>query len=1313
MIEPPAAAGWLPHLLVTRPVVDGATGVVGSAGDAAVASARFPAAVLWLDVSGFTALSEVLGEQGTAGAERLSELLNQRFGALIEVIVAHGGDITHFVGDAICALWPEAPGRAPAWGLVRAAQAALVLQALPDDAGRRAAEPQLRVRAGVASGPCAWTLLGSELERFFVVGGAAPAWAAAAAAAGRPGEVIVAAAAWPLLPGAVEGAAGLSGGQRCLGGLAAAGEGPDAEASAAPGIDAEAVVRFLPRVLRERLALSGGWLAEFRRVTVLFVGFGDTDFADPAQHPAAQAQVQTLQALVARFEGTVHQLVAEERGATLIAAWGLAGVTHEDDARRGVEAALAMKAALVRLNVPCAVGISTGRLFCGVRGSTTRREWAIVGDHMNLAARLMRAAGSGVLCDKSSAKAAAARIRFEALAPITLKGKAGPVPVFRPIGGAAPAMPASAAACELIGREAEGALLDAWLADCAERGRGGVWLIEGEAGIGKSALLAELQRRAAARALRVLRGEGDAVESASAYFAWRGVLRGLLGPDASTPGDERARALDAWLAGDAAAHARLALLNDVLALDLPETETTAAMEPQGRADALRELVGTLLRRVAAQQPLLVVVDDAHWLDSASWSLLAAAVRHVPAALFVVALRRLSGPLPAGLRQLLDGGAQRLAPAPLSPVDTLRLVCARLGVPALPRAAEKLLVERAQGNPFFSEQLALALRDAGHLVVEAGQCRLASPGADLAALAVPDTVQGVVTGRIDRLHGEQQLTLKVAAVIGRVFGERVLGDVHPAAPAPAELGGQLRQLQRLDFTRPDAPPPEATHLFSHVITQQVAYELMIFAQRRQMHRAIALWFEARGADALEPHLPLLAHHWAQAGDAQRALPYLERSAAQALERFANAEVLRFVAQMQALAAQGRLDVEPARRARWSWYQGEALLKLARYADSREHFLDALQRLGRPVPASRAGLAGRLAAQTLVQWGVRLRGGLAADGAGRGQLLLAAHLHQRLAEVGYWGHDIVTLLHSAVASLNLAERAGASRELQLAFHVFGFVAGLAGSPVLQRSYSRRAAALAPQVGHIETDAFGAQLDAIYFNGQARWHEMEAAAARAGSLFERIGERFRWQTCVVLRAWGALHRGEDEPALKLFGEALAMVGSDGPTQVQLWGQAGRVAVALARGGSGGELATLEALLALGVDHSDAILCHGLLALAHWRGGERGASAHHAGRAAALIAKWPPASFHTLLGAACVVQVRRLEWQRSRDAAARAELRRALRGLERFAAICPIGRPFVWRARAAWAYSERRSARAARCRQRAEAEAQRLGMRLLPGWD
>ena len=1298
MLNATSLDGWLPRLLATRP------------GAPRGESARFDAAVLWLDVSGFTALSEVLAEQGPAGAERLSELLNERFGALIDVVARHGGDITHFAGDALCAVWPLGAELPLAAALRLAASAALALQALPDDPGRRAGEPPLRVRVGIAAGSCAWTVLGGEAEAFFVVGGAPPAIAAAAAAAGSPGEVVVAEAAWPMLHGTVDGGKVGPSGDRRLQSLHDDGAVLP-EAPVARPVDAETAARFLPLVLRERLALSGGWLAEFRRVTVLFLGFGDGDFADPCHHAAAQHQVLALQAVVERFEGTVHQLVAEERGATLIAAWGLAGVTHEDDPRRGIEAALAMQAALSRLGVPCGAGISTGRLFCGVRGSAARREWAIVGDRMNLAARLMRAACQGLLCDDGTASAAAARQLFEPLPPMALKGKARPVPVFRPMGAA----PARAAAVELFGRDSETAQFEDWLNNLGE-GRGGMRLIEGEAGIGKSALLAGLARRAAARGATVVRSEGDAVESGTAYFAWRGLLRALLGVEAGAAADIVARILSEQLADEPAARDRFALLNDVLALDLPETAITAAMEPRGRADALRELVGTWLRRAAERRPLLVVIDDAQWLDSASWSLLAAAAQHAQAVLFAVALRPVDQPQPAGLRRLLEADVGRLALAPLTPADALRMVCARLEIDALPRAAEALIVERAMGNPFFSEQLALALRDAGHLVIEGGRCRLARPDAELGALAVPETVQGVVTGRIDRLGSDEQLTLKVAAVIGRSFGERVLGAVHPAAPAPPVLGGHLRHLQQLEFTRPDAPEPEATHEFIHAITQQVAYGLMIYAQRRQMHRAVAAWFEQRFEGALDPHLPLLAHHWAQAADAERALHYLERSAAQALERFANDEVLRFVGRALAIVAQDGLTIDAPRRARWSWFQGEALLKLARYAESRGHFVDALQRLGQAVPASPARLGMRFAGQLLLQWAHRLRGGarrVSSDTEAE-DLRLAAHLHQRLAEVGYWGHDMLTLLHSTVASLNLAERAGASRQLQLAYHVFGFVAGLAGSPALQRSYTRRAAALAPQVGHVETDAFGAQIDLIYFNGQARWAEMEGAARRASRLFERIGERFRWQSCVVLRAWGELHRGDAEAALGLFREALAMAGSEGPSQVQLWCGAGLVAVHLASGraAAAADVTRLEALLAHGVDHSDAILCHGLLALAHQRAQEDDACARHAARAAALIDKWPPASFHTLLGNAAVVQVRREAWQRRRDASAAAEWRRAMRGLARLAIACPVGVPYLWNARAAQAAAQGRPTRAERWRRRAAAQAQRLGMRLLPGW-
>ena len=221
-------------------------------------AARFAAAVLWLDVSGFTALSEMLGEQGPAGAERLSELLNERFGALIAVIARHGGDITHFAGDAICAVWPLGADAAPETGcaaLRGGAGACRRYPTTPADA-RRAA---LRVRAASLTGDCAWTVLGGDDEGFFVVGGAPPAHGGgrrrgrSAGRGGRrrsrPGRCCTAQSKVARCTPA---------GDRRLSALHD-GDGSiiGAEPSA-PRPVADTVVRFLPRVLRERLACRAG-----------------------------------------------------------------------------------------------------------------------------------------------------------------------------------------------------------------------------------------------------------------------------------------------------------------------------------------------------------------------------------------------------------------------------------------------------------------------------------------------------------------------------------------------------------------------------------------------------------------------------------------------------------------------------------------------------------------------------------------------------------------------------------------------------------------------------------------------------------------------------------------------------------------------------------------------------------------------------------------------------------------------------------------------------------------------------------------------
>ncbi|HUO52176.1 MAG TPA: AAA family ATPase [Gemmatimonadaceae bacterium] len=1271
-----ARAGWLPRML-QRLLDDGRAAALPAGG-------RGNAAALVMDVTGFTALTERLAARGPAGAERLTELLNARFGAIIDTVARHGGDITHFAGDAIAAVWraDDDPYREPV--LERAAACARAVQALP--AMAEPGEPPLLVRAGIAEGEMWWALLGGGEDRLFVAGGAALAAAADAAAAAAPGAV----------------------------GRGAAARAAGAVTTRAPGDRASPdAALFLPRAIRAHLGQPERWLAEFRRVTVAFAAFGDREFAAPERLAAAQRAVRGAQGAVARWDGAVHQLVADGPGAVMVAAWGLPGNTHEDDARRGVEGALAMERALAQAGMPAAVGVATGKVFCGVRGSAVRREWAMLGDTMNLAARLMRAAGSGVLCDAETTRAAGARVRMTAQAPVALKGKARPVEVFRPSSAAAGAAPAAAPgraldATRTVGRAAELARIDAALARLAE-GRGGVLVLEGEAGIGKSQLLAAAAARATARGVRVLRGDADAVESATAYFVWRGVMAQLFPPAAGATAGERVLAA---LADAPALRARAPLLNDIAALEIPESEETARMESQGRADALRDLVAALLRRAGARERVMVMLDDAHWFDSASWALAAAAARRAPEVLFVIATRPLGAPLPAAYQQMMAGGAERVVVPPLAASDAGALVCARLGVSALPPAAAALIMEKSQGNPFFAEQLALALRDGGQLVVEGRGCRMAGGADALRAVRLPDTVQGVITGRIDRLLAPEQLTLKVASVIGRSFPFRTLRDVHPAEGERGRLRGQLDHLTALDLTRLEAPEPALTHLFTHVITQQVAYDLLSFAQRRELHRAIARWYEARHAADLSPHLALLAHHWGNAEEYATAVGYLERAAAQALERYANEEVLRFIGDARALAAKGGLDVGEARRARWEWSEGEALLKLARYAESRAHFLAALRLLGHPVPEGRLALLGRLAAESARQaWRRALRRApRARDAEERAALLLASHVHQRLAEVGYWSHDILTLTHSAVASVNLAEPAGTTRELQMADHVLGFVAGLAGSRRLFERYRRRSAEVGAHVEHVETAAFGAQLDAIYFNGTGEWASLHEAAKRAGAGFERIGDRFRQQTCVVLRGWGHLHEGDAAAARARFEEAYAMVRAEGATQVQVWSVAGLMAVELHETGRAPaeRIAALESLLAQGVDHSDAIMCHGLLVEAHAAAGDLAAARAHADAATPLIDKFPPASFHTLLGNHAVAMRRIADHEWERTGASGRAARHALRGLGAFARSCRIGRPRAWLARGMLQRAAGRRRLARRSFRRALAEAERLGMRI-----
>lgn len=948
------------------------------------AAESFPATVLFADISGFTGITEQLASQGPAGVEELTRVLNAYFEQLIAIITASGGDVVKFAGDALLAIWPVEFGelggsvvlhpKAGAQGEKAvhrlsstvntslaaatrlAAQCSLAVQATLRDY-RVGNEVRLSLHIGIGAGEVFALHVGGVFGRWeFLVAGTPLTQMSTAEQQANSGQVVLSPEAWALVEADCVGKP-MAGG--CVQLQAVLSPPPLSRLSLTPSVanlppEAETALRaYIPGAILSRLlAGQSDWLAELRRITVLFINLPGLDCTSPTALERVQTIMHAMQTAVYRYEGSINKLLVDDKGTTLVAALGLPPLAHEDDAARGILSALDIRAKLCELEQPAAIGVATGRVFCGSVGSRARREYTVMGEAVNLAARLMKAAPSDILCDEATYQAAKGQLVFEILPSIFVKGKTEPVPVFRPTlgkeGGLISRLTVRDSQQPLVGRSKELWQLAEQVQALVRGGSGGIAFVEGEAGIGKSRLVNELRKLAWSLGGISFAGAGDTIEKTTFYRAWRGVFSQLLDLEILWNPVDRQRHVLNLLELEPQLLPHAPLLNAVLPLDLPESTFTRSLKGKARALAIRTLLLQLLQVSARRSPKLIILEDAHWFDTASWALLQAAYQSVQPALFLVTTRPMPAP-PEEYSQLIQK-AVRLQLELLSPEETVRLVCQRLGVSTLPEPALQLIRNKAQGNPFFSEELAFSLQEKGLIVISEGEGRLAPGVEDFSKIAVPDTVQGVVASRIDRLTPAQQLVLKVASAIGRVFEERTLRDVYPIIMDREQLAEALQALEKLDIVRllrlstvsqksdkgsligrgmnPEAfnakvenptriaEPEEQTgevenlrvpsrsdipkiYIFKHAITQEVAYNLMPFAQRRQLHRAVAQWYEYTYASDLTPFYPLLAHHWrltieepAFSETSQTALSYLEKAGHQALRSFTNAEAANF-------------------------------------------------------------------------------------------------------------------------------------------------------------------------------------------------------------------------------------------------------------------------------------------------------------------------------------------------------------------------------------------------------------------------------------
>ena len=710
------------------------------------------------------------------------------------------------------------------------------------------------------------------------------------------------------------------------------------------------------RILTVRAAIEG----ERKQITVLFADIKgsmelladrDPEEAQKLLDPVLERMIEAVH----RYEGTVNRVM----GDGILALFG-APLAHEDHAVRACYAALRMQETVTRyadevqrshgVPVTIRVGLNSGEIVVCAIGNDLHMDYTVVGQTAHLAARMEQMAKPGsVLATVDTLRLAEGYVAVKPLGPVPVKGLAYPVEVYE-VTGAGPARTRLQAAARrgltrFVGREPELEQLRRALA-LAHDGHGQLVALVGEPGVGKSRLVYEFTHAYHTQEWLILGAGAASYGKATSYLPVVDLLKGYFGiEDRDGPRTMREKLTGKLLTLDRALEGHLPALLSLLDVPTDDPQWPTLDPPQRRRRTL-DAVKRLLLRESQVHPLLIVLEDLHWIDSETQALLDGLVESLPAARVLLLVNyRPEHQHTWGSRTYY---AQLRLDA-LPPEGVERLLAALLGSNAGLEPLTRLLIERTEGNPFFLEECVRTLVETGALSGERGAYQLTRP---LPAIRVPATVQTVIAARIDRLCAADKVLLQTASVVGKDVPLGLLQAI--AELAEDELHAAIGRLQAAEFLYEAGIFPDLEYTFKHALTHDVAYGSLLQDRRRALHARIVETIERTYADRLAEHVDRLAHHAFLGEDWAKAVTYLQQAGAKAFARSVHREAVRcFEDALTALThlSETRETVEQAIDLRFALRN--ALLPLAewrriegylREAEALARTLDDQRRLG---------------------------------------------------------------------------------------------------------------------------------------------------------------------------------------------------------------------------------------------------------------------------------------------------------------------------------------------------------------------------------
>jgi class 3 adenylate cyclase/tetratricopeptide (TPR) repeat protein len=915
---------------------------------------------------------------------------------------------------------------------------------------------------------------------------------------------------------------------------------------------------------------------ERRQVTVLFADLsGYTAIAERMDPEAVKNLVdRALMRLgqeVERFGGTVDKYI----GDNVMALFG-APLSHEDDAERAVRVGFAMQAAMSEINeglppgeyLDLRVGVNTGEVLAGSVG----QAYTVTGDTVNVASRLQSEGRTGsVTVGESTMRITRDAVRYAELAPLALKGKAEPVPAWEAVELLTPhaaGRPVPARESPLMGRSDELAALETLFERVVREGAPQLVTLVGQAGVGKSRLLREFERRVSGHESRPAVRTGRCLPYGTGLVFWAlgEVLRAECGIVDSDSSEEAWRKLSAYGQtlfngpADDLGERKAALIGRLLGVEVPPELAPDERDPEALREAFFSALRSAVEAIARQRPLVLAFEDIHWADDGMLDAIEHLAQWVRAPLLLVCLAR---------DELLErrpswGGGRRSATQlllePLGAAETRELVSALIsdGHELVPAVAE-----RSGGNPLFAEEMSR---------------RIVEEGAE--AEQLPDTVQAVLAARLDALDPFERRLVQQAAVVGRTFWEGSL--VSLAEAENRDLRRALITLQEKDILAPGAEgrlAGERELAFKHVLIRDVAYGMLPKAVRSRKHFEVGTFIEERAGDRTDEVVTLLAEHYGRAaslgregglpdpelaGMLERGVHFLEEAGDAAGRLYSNREAASHYRHAREEGAGG----ERAVLVRIGEKLGDVSLRLGRVDEAigvwtecldwhrGQEDLERVADLHRKIGAGLSHKGERKAAIEHYQRGINLL----KDGKPRLELV---RLYEEAAWLYLHTGDNMLAIYASEKALRLAERLGETRAASRAHGIFGRVFGRIGDTERARQNLERAVELARGSDHTETilalSALGRHLEISEADVAGAKEAFEEALALA----EQVG---------VLPAQVELHASLAQ---------LAVYGAD-------WERVERATEASA------ELAEREGLV------GKLCLPYGLRGLLRWREGE-----------------------------------------------------------------------------------------------------------------